>query len=97
MLTPEEVQKIAKLAALSIDESDVQNYAEKLTAILDLASQMNDVDTSNIEPMSHPMDISQRLRVDEVTESDQRDRLLKLAPRTEVGMFLVPKVIETIE
>ena len=66
----------------------------ELNSIFALIEQMQAVDTSDVEPMSHPRDVSQRLRVDEVTEPDRRDRLLDLAPLSEGGLYLVPKVIE---
>ena len=93
-LTAEEVRKIAYLARLSIQEENIQTYADNLSGILDLVAQMDAVDTDNIEPMAHPQDVSQRLRKDKVTEVNQREKFLKNAPATEAGLFLVPKVIE---
>jgi aspartyl-tRNA(Asn)/glutamyl-tRNA(Gln) amidotransferase subunit C len=89
-----DVEKIAHLARLQIDAADIPAYTENLSNILDLVNQMQAVDTTNIEPMSHPMDAIQRLRPDQVTEENQRDTLLQQAPATEAGLFLVPKVIE---
>ena len=93
-LDAEDVKKIAYLARLKIDEADIPNYVSNLTNILDLVEQMSSVDTEGVLPMSHPMDAVQRLREDEVTEEDQRDSFQKIAPKTEDGLYLVPKVIE---
>ncbi|WP_290702573.1 Asp-tRNA(Asn)/Glu-tRNA(Gln) amidotransferase subunit GatC [Amphritea sp.] len=89
-----DVEKIAHLARLDIAEQDIQEYAENLTDILDLVDQMQAVDTTDIKPMAHPMDAIQRLRIDEVTEGNQRDQLQTVAPAVEAGLFQVPKVIE---
>ncbi|RTE65906.1 Asp-tRNA(Asn)/Glu-tRNA(Gln) amidotransferase subunit GatC [Amphritea opalescens] len=89
-----DVEKIAHLARLNIAEQDIQEYAENLSNILDLVDQMQAVDTQDITPMAHPMDAIQRLRLDEVTEGNQRDHLQTVAPAVEAGLFQVPKVIE---
>ena len=93
-LGPDDVKNIAHLARLSINEADINNYAASLSSILDLVAQMNSVDTSNVTPMAHPLDVAQRLREDEVLEHNQRDEFQKIAPQTENGLYLVPKVIE---
>jgi len=93
-LDKQDVVNIAHLARLSIDAQDIPNYVDNLSSILDLVEQMNHVDTSNVRPMAHPLDAVQRLRQDEVTESNQRDLFQSTAPETEAGLYLVPKVIE---
>lgn len=93
-LGPAEVNRIAHLARLAIDEDDIPEYARNLSAILDLVEQMNSVDTKDVTPMAHPQDAAQRLRPDEVLETDQRERFQAVAPQTEDGLYLVPKVIE---
>ncbi len=90
----EEVYRIARLARLHLDEAEAAVYAETLSRILGLIEQMNAVDTTGIDPMAHPTDMSLRLREDIVTETDQREKFLALAPAAEAGLFLVPKVIE---
>jgi aspartyl-tRNA(Asn)/glutamyl-tRNA(Gln) amidotransferase subunit C len=90
----DEVKKIANLARLKIKEEDLQSYASDLSNILDLVAQMNAVDTSNVVPMSHPFEAVQRLREDVVTEPNRRDEFQAIAPKTEDGLYLVPKVIE---
>ncbi len=93
-LDAEQVAKIAYLARLQIDDAAIPDYARNLSAILDFVEQMNAVDTSGIEPMAHPQDVPQRLRDDVVTEHDQREKFQRIAPATENGLYLVPKVIE---
>ncbi len=93
-LDKQDVEKIAHLARLAINENDVPAYAQNLSNILDLVEQMNSVDTDNVEPMAHPTDAVQRLREDEVRETNQRERFQKIAPQVEDGLYLVPKVIE---
>lgn len=89
-----EVAKIAHLARLAIREQDGPLYARNLSAILELVEQMNAVDTNGVAPMAHPLDMAQRLRVDKVSEDNQREHFQAIAPRTEAGLYLVPKVIE---
>ena len=93
-LDADEIKKIAMLARLQIDEADVPGYVTNLSNILDLVAQMEAVDTDGVIPMSHPQEAVQRLREDVVTEKDQRESFLELAPAAENGLYLVPKVIE---
>ncbi len=93
-LDKSEVEKIAHLARLQLSEDDVGEVTKRITDILALIDQMQSVDTENVDPLAHPLDVVQRLREDEVTEHNQRDELQKLAPLSEDGLFLVPKVIE---
>jgi aspartyl-tRNA(Asn)/glutamyl-tRNA(Gln) amidotransferase subunit C len=93
-LGPEDVEKIAYLARLAIEPADVPGYAGELSRILELVEQMNAVDTESVTPMAHPLDETQRMRPDEVTERDHREEFQALAPQVEAGLYLVPKVIE---
>lgn len=93
-LDKEDVEKIAHLARLALVEADIPEYTRNLSNILDLVEQMGKVDTRGVTPMAHPLDMSQRLRADEVTESNQREHFQAHAPSVENGLFLVPKVIE---
>jgi aspartyl-tRNA(Asn)/glutamyl-tRNA(Gln) amidotransferase subunit C len=93
-LSSAEVEKIAHLARIALNPADVPKYAENLSNILHLVEQMNLIDTSNILPMAHPLDMAARLRSDEVSESDQRSLFQSIAPQVDVGLYLVPKVIE---
>jgi len=89
-----DVEKIAHLARLEIGEQESAAYADQLSRILGLIEQMNAVDTTGITPLAHPQDTRLRLREDKVTETDQRGRFQSIAPATEAGLYLVPKVIE---
>lgn len=89
-----DIEKIAHLARVRIEDSEVPEVASRLNDILAMIDQMQAVDTDNIEPMANPHDASQRLREDIVTESNQREAFQQIAPAVEDGLFLVPKVIE---
>ena len=89
-----DVEKIAHLARLQINEQQRDEYCQQINSILQLVEQMQQVNTDNIDPMAHPMNATQRLREDIVTEENQRELLQANAPAVEKGLFLVPKVIE---
>jgi aspartyl-tRNA(Asn)/glutamyl-tRNA(Gln) amidotransferase subunit C len=93
-LTPDDVKKIAHLARLNLSDNDIAVYTPQLSHILQFIEQMNQTDTSGIDPIAHSFDISQRLRTDEVSETNLRDKFQELAPQVEAGLYLVPKVIE---
>ncbi|HWK54153.1 MAG TPA: Asp-tRNA(Asn)/Glu-tRNA(Gln) amidotransferase subunit GatC [Hyphomicrobiales bacterium] len=93
-LASKDIEIIAHLARLHLGEAAQQEALGSITDILGLIDQMQAVDTTGVEPLAHPLDVPQRLREDVVTETDQREQLLKLAPSAENGLFLVPKVIE---
>jgi aspartyl-tRNA(Asn)/glutamyl-tRNA(Gln) amidotransferase subunit C len=90
----EDITALAHLARINIDDEMVDDVTNNINNILALVDQLQQADTDGIEPMSHPLDASQRLRADIVTEENQRDALQAIAPATEAGLFLVPKVIE---
>lgn len=93
-LSPEEVRAVAHLARLAVDEQRIPDYSRDLSRILELVEQMQAVDTASVEAMAHPLDMAQRLRPDEVTEPNQRERFQAIAPAVEDGVYLVPRVIE---
>jgi len=93
-LKTEDVRNIAHLARLHIDEADIEQYVTDLSSILELVNEMNQVDSSGVAPLSNPLDATQRLRDDEVTEADERDKFQRIAPDVEKGFYRVPKVIE---
>lgn len=93
-LDKSEVEKIAHLARLHISESEAEEVTTRITDILTLIDQMQSVDTDAVEPLAHPLDVVQRLRADEITEGNQRDELQQLAPASEAGLYLVPKVLD---
>jgi aspartyl-tRNA(Asn)/glutamyl-tRNA(Gln) amidotransferase subunit C len=89
-----EIEGIAWLARLALNEEDIPGYTRDLSNILNLVEQMNAIDTSAINPLAHPLEIKARLRADIVTESDQREKFQQIAPAVEDGYYLVPRVIE---
>ncbi|QWF71462.1 Asp-tRNA(Asn)/Glu-tRNA(Gln) amidotransferase subunit GatC [Methylomonas paludis] len=93
-LTADDVKKIAHLARLGIAADDIAQYADDLTGILNLMTQMGQLPTAGVLPMSHPLDQTQRLRDDVVSETDQHRHFQSIAPQTEAGLYLVPKVID---
>ncbi|MCS6996487.1 MAG: Asp-tRNA(Asn)/Glu-tRNA(Gln) amidotransferase subunit GatC [Casimicrobiaceae bacterium] len=93
-LSTTEIERIAQLARLAVTSEEVADVAAKLEGIFRLIEAMRAVDTSGVEPMTHGLDRTLRLRADQVTESNRRDALLANAPESEAGYFLVPRVIE---
>ena len=93
-LSTQDVEKIARLARLAATSPEVETARAQLSGIFDLIADMQAVDTEGIEPMSHAQDVSQRLREDKVTETNQREAFQAVAPQIEAGLYLVPKVIE---
>lgn len=89
-----DVEKIAHLARVQLDEQDIPQLTRNLSDILGFVEQLNQVDTSQVAAMAHPLDAAQRLREDVVSEADQRAVFQQIAPQTEAGLYLVPKVIE---
>ena len=88
------MEKIAHLARLGLSEADLPRTTETLNNILGLIDRMQAVDTTGIEPLAHPLETTQRLRADVVTERNQRDAYQAIAPAVEEGLYLVPRVIE---
>jgi aspartyl-tRNA(Asn)/glutamyl-tRNA(Gln) amidotransferase subunit C len=93
-LNLEDIKRIAHLARIEVSDSEAQETLNKLSGILGLIEQMQAVDTSGIVPMSHSQDVTQRLRDDVVTQTNQRELFQSIAPATQDGLYLVPKVIE---
>lgn len=93
-LTLEEVKRVANLARIEISDDEAHTTLNQIAGIFSLIEQMQVVDTSAVMPMSHAQDVEQRLRKDEVTETDQHELFQSQAPETEAGLYLVPKVIE---
>lgn len=88
------INRIARLARLTIDEKNIPTYAQNMTKLLELADKLQAVNTEGVEPLSHPLELVQPLRADVVTESDQRALFQSLAPEVDEGLYLVPQVIE---
>ena len=93
-LSDKELKEIAYLARINIDKDSLPSLKGELEQILDLFEKLNLAETDEVEAMSHPLNLSQPTRPDEVTEEDQREKLQETAPLVQSGLFLVPKVIE---
>ncbi len=93
-LSTADVQKVALLARLSMNDTEIEAARAQLSGIFELIAEMQAVDTTGIKPMSHAQDLSQRLREDIVTETNQRELFQSIAPQVESGLYLVPQVIE---
>jgi aspartyl-tRNA(Asn)/glutamyl-tRNA(Gln) amidotransferase subunit C len=93
-LNSADVRRIARLARLEVSAEETERTRDQLNGILAFVEQLQAVDTAGITPMAHAVDVVQRLRPDEVTEIDRRADFQAVAPETEGGLYLVPKVIE---
>ena len=93
-LTQEQVKRIAHLARIEVSEAEALTTQGHLNGIFELIEQMQAIDTRGVEPMAHAQDLSQRLREDAVSETDRRAAYQAVAPETEAGLYLVPKVVE---
>ena len=89
-----EIEKLATLARIAINDETISEVTARLSSVLELVDQLSAADTSAIENVAHPLQATQRLREDEVAEINQREAFQAIAPDTEAGLFLVPKVIE---
>lgn len=89
-----DVEKIAHLARLAVSEEETEILRGELSGILDLVEQLGAADTEGVLPMAHPLDMHQRLRADVVTEENRREDYQAVAPQTEDGLYLVPRVVE---
>ena len=94
-LTQSDIKRIARLARIAVTDAQTETVRGELEGIFKLIETMQAVDTRGVEPMSHSQAaMVQRLRPDQVTETDQRELLQSIAPQVEAGLYLVPKVIE---
>lgn len=93
-LDKNDIRKLTVLARIDVDDAIIDDVASKISDILAMVDQMQAQDTSAVEAMANPLDAVQRLRRDEITETDQRQSFQAIAPATEDGLYLVPKVID---
>lgn len=93
-LSDDQIRRLARLARIALQPGETAEVGSRLNRILELVGQIQAVDTTGIEPMSHALDVVQRLRPDEAREPDRRDAYQSVAPAVEAGLYLVPKVIE---
>ncbi|WP_346798921.1 Asp-tRNA(Asn)/Glu-tRNA(Gln) amidotransferase subunit GatC [Halomonas sp. Bachu 37] len=88
------VRRAAHLARIAVSDAQATGFVDDLNHILNMVDQLQGLDTDGVTPLSHPLDATQRLRVDEVTETDQREKFQRCAPAVENGLYLVPRVVE---
>jgi len=93
-LSHQDILRIARLARIRVTEAEAAQTGEQLNGIFRLIEQMQAVDTTGVAPMAHAQEVYQRLRADAVTETNRREVFQAIAPQTEAGLYLVPKVIE---
>lgn len=93
-ITSEAVAKLAELSRLSIDAQQIETTTRSIGEILGMIETLCQVDCADVVPLSHPLDQAQRLRADQVTEFNQRELYQSIAPATDAGLYLVPRVIE---
>lgn len=93
-ITKEQLNLLMKLANLNVEGEALNEFQHDLGRILDLMDELQQVNTKDLPPLTNPRDDKQRLRKDEVTETDQRARWQQNAPKTEAGLYLVPRVVE---
>ena len=97
-LTPDQIERIANLARIAVSPAEAEDLREQLNRVLTLVDELQSIDTSGVEPMSHALEAllpaGQRLRPDAVGEADRRAEFLAVAPAADAGLYLVPKVIE---
>ena len=90
----DEIEKIAELSRIRIGADQIGQVTQRIAEILNMVDQLQAVDTSEVEPMANPLDATQPLRSDQVTESNRREEFQAIAPAVEQGLYLVPRVIE---
>jgi len=93
-LDKDQVRHIALLARLDITDAEIPDTVDKLSRIVDFVDQLSQAPADGVVPMAHPLNATQRLRPDAVTETDERDRIQANAPLVDGGLYLVPRVIE---
>jgi aspartyl-tRNA(Asn)/glutamyl-tRNA(Gln) amidotransferase subunit C len=93
-LSDDQIRRLARLARIALQPGETAEVGKRLNRILELVGEIQAVDTQGVEPMSHALDVVQRLRPDQITEGNQRELCQSVAPAVEDGLYLVPKVIE---
>jgi aspartyl-tRNA(Asn)/glutamyl-tRNA(Gln) amidotransferase subunit C len=94
VLTPEDIERLCRLARVEITPAEIDDVSAKLSSIVAMVGELQAVDTTGVVPMAHPLDRPQRLREDRVTETDRHELYQRNAPAVERDLYLVPKVIE---
>lgn len=94
MITLKDVEHVAKLARLDLNEEEKNKFLDQMGKLLDYFNQLKEINTENIEPMAHPVQAVNVVREDQITQSCSRDEIMKNAPQEEDGYFKVPKIID---
>jgi len=94
LLDGKDIEKLAELSRLEIPAAESADVLTKLSAVVGLVNELQAVDTAGVQPMAHPLEQTQRLRADVVTEQDRHELYQRNAPLVERDLYLVPKVIE---
>ena len=89
-----DIEKLAELARIQLNDATIAETTQSIANVLSLIDQLKAIDTKNVDPMAHPTDVIQRLRIDKVTEINQREAFQVIAPCVKNGLYLVPKVID---
>jgi aspartyl-tRNA(Asn)/glutamyl-tRNA(Gln) amidotransferase subunit C len=94
MLSPEDIRRLGRLARVDIVDAEIADVSAKLSSIVAMVDELQAVDTTGVTPMAHPLEQSQRLRADVVTDIDRHELYQRNAPLVERDLYLVPKVLE---
>ena len=89
-----DIDKLCTLARLALSDDERRHAHDDLSRIIAMIDSLADVPTDSIEPLAHPLDATQRMRADEVTERNNRDAFQRIAPSVRDGLYLVPRVVE---
>lgn len=93
-LDPKQIHDIAELVRLQVEDEQIEEYQQNISNILEMVNQLTNFNTEGVEPLANPLEIVQRLRADVVTTVNQREHFQSIAPQTEQGYYLVPRVVE---
>lgn len=93
-ISKDTIRDMAQLARLRVDEDEIEDLTRRFAAVLNLFEALGNVDVDGVAPMASPLDATQALREDTVTEGNRRDELQAVAPLVENGLYLVPRVVE---
>lgn len=93
-LTSDDVKRVAKLARLGLTDVETTETLAQLNSILELVDRMQQINTDDVAPLAHPLELRQTLRADAIVETNQRDKFQAIAPQADAGLYLVPRVIE---
>ena len=93
-ITPKQIIQISNLARIKIEQDQVHQLTEKIGEVISFVDELTKIDTNEIEPLFNPLDAIQKLRFDKITEVDESEKFLGIAPSVRKNLFVVPKVID---